>query len=203
MNQKVLPLLLPVLVAAVLLLPVQCRLCLAAEAGQKIVLEDTAKEPAGVVTPVQEEKSGLSTPMMIGIGAGVAVLAGVAIAVGSSGGGDDDNGSTATTPVVQEPETPPTSDQFVAAWNATASQSGSGLTYSGYYQLYQGGGLSYNLWVSDGEHFVGGGGWSLSGYTLTMHTDHGSTYVGTVPSGNNITSVTLNSNNGWTLTLSL
>lgn len=72
---------------------------------------------------------------------------------------------------------------------------------TGRYQLFQGGSLAYDLYVSDGEHLTGGGSWSLSEYTLTMHTDHGSTYVGDFEAGK-ITTVSLNSNSGWGLTLS-
>jgi hypothetical protein len=202
MKKRGLRVVLPILVTALLFMPIQLRLCLAAEATETetIVLKGRSKQ---VVAPVEKvESKGMSTPMLIGIGVGVAALAGGAIALGSGGGGSDDGGGSATAapaaPVVSQ--TPPTSDMVVSAWNAAASQQGSGLTYTGVYQLFQGGAVGYDILISDGEHLVGGGNWTLNGYTLTIRTDHGSRYVGNFQPGN-ITSVYLNANTGWSLHL--
>ncbi len=198
MNKRGLWIVLPILITGLFFLPIQLQLCLAAESTETIVLEGRGKQ---VVAPVDEvESEGLSTPMMIGIGVGVAALAGGAIALGSGSGGGDDDGNTAT-PAPAAPQAPPTSDMLVSAWNATANQPGSGLTYTGVYQLFQGGGLAYDIFISDGEHLVGGGNWTLNGYTLTIRTDHGSRYIGTLQPGN-VTSVSLNANTGWNLNLS-
>ena len=193
-------LLIAALVAAVFLMPIQLQFCQAAEVTGKNVSDAMgAQSVKGAESPQEiaaeeDDESGLSTPMMIGIGVGAAVLIGGAVALGSSGGGGDD----AITPA---PVTPPTSDELVSVWNAEGYQPGSGLTYSGTYSLYQGGSLAYDLNLSDGRHFVGGGNWSLNGYTLKMNTDHGSRYVGDFEPGN-ITTVSLNATTGWTLTLS-
>ncbi len=191
--------LLPVLLAAVLFMPVQLRLCLAAETVPVVKDVETTEtlEAVETVTPVgaeEEDASSLSTPVIIGIGVGAAVLIGVAVA---AGGGGSDSDSNSTVPVQT---TPPTSDQLVSSWSADAIQPGSGLTYYGTYQLYQGGSLSYDIYISDGEHFAGGGSWSISEYTLTIYTDHGSRYVGDFAPGN-INTVTMNSTTGWGLTL--
>jgi len=187
-DKKMIRLVLPLLITAMFVLPFQVKLCQAAGSAKQIVLEDTKKQP---VPAAEESESSLSTPLMIGIG--VAVLVGGAVAIGSSGGGGGDS-----TPAV--PQTPPTPDQLVAPWHAEGNQPGSGLTYSGTYHLYQGGGLGYDLRVSDGEHLVGGGSWRLDGYTLSLHTDHGSLYRGDFVPGN-ISTVSLNANTGWNLTL--
>jgi len=186
-DQKKMRLLLPLLIAGIFFLPVQLRLCQAANASEAIVLEETKKQPV----PSEESESALSTPLMIGIGA--AVLLGGAVALGSSGGGGGDSTPPAD-PI------PPTPDQLVAPWHAEGNQPGSGRTYSGTYHLYQGGSLGYDLHISDGDHLVGGGSWRLDGYTLSLHTDHGSLYRGDFVPGN-ITSVSLNANTGWNLVL--
>lgn len=136
-----------------------------------------------------------STNMMIGVGAGAALLigGGIALAGGGSGGGGSDASASASA-------VPPTPDQLVSAWHVEGSQVGSGLTYVGTFQLYQGGALGYDLMVSDGEHLVGGGGWSLYGYQLQMHTDHGSLYSGSFAPGN-ISSISMNANTQWTITM--
>ncbi|RUM40778.1 MAG: hypothetical protein DSY70_02845 [Desulfobulbus sp.] len=193
MNKRGLGVLFPILITVLFFMPIQLQLCMAAESSETIVLEGRGKQ---VVAPVDKvESEGMSTPMMIGIGVGVAALAGGAIALGSGGGGDS---SASAAPAASQ--TPPTSDMLVSAWNAAASQAGSGLTYTGVYQLFQGGAVGYDLLVSDGEHLVGGGNWSLNGFTLTIHTDHGSRYVGNLQPGN-LKSVSLVANTGWSLTL--
>jgi hypothetical protein len=188
-DKKIIRLVPTLLIMAMFVLPLQVNLCRAAGSAEVIVLEDTKKQP---VPSAEESESSLSIPLMIGIGAAVLVGGGVAIAVGSGGGGGD------STPDV--PQTPPTMDQLVAPWHAEGNQPGSGLTYSGTYHLYQGGSLGYDLQVSDGEHLVGGGSWRLDGYTLSLHTDHGSLYRGDFAPGN-ISTVSLNANTGWNLTL--
>jgi hypothetical protein len=132
----------------------------------------------------------MSTGMMIGIGAGAAVLLGVAIAAGGGGGSDSGGFSTV----------PPTAAMLTGRWNANGDQPGSGLTYTGFYTFYAGGSLGYDLNVSDGEHMVGGGSWSINGYELTVTTDHGSVYDGSFVPGLYST-VTLGSNVGWALVL--
>jgi hypothetical protein len=196
MKQKKLHVVLPVVVAALIILPLQLRVCIADEASETVVLKGKGKT---VVAPPEEVDSGMSTPMMIGIGVGVAALAGGAVALGSSSGGGDDGGA-APAPAVNQTDTPPAADQLVAAWDATANQPGSGLTYTGVYHLYQGGPVGYDILISDGEHLVGGGNWWLQGYTLTIITDHGSRYMGDFQPGN-INSVDLNATTGWNLHL--
>lgn len=189
-DQKRLWLLVPLLITGIFFLPVQLRICQAAEAAgtaEEVVLKETKKEP---VPSAEESESTLTTPLMIGIGA--AVLVGGAVALGSGGGGGD------STPSVDL--SPPTPDQLVGSWQASANQPGSGLTYTGTYQLFQGGALAYDLFVSDGEHLVGGGNWRLDVYTLSNHTDHGSLYRGDFTPGN-ISTLSLASNTGWSLTL--
>lgn len=155
------------------------------------VLDDSSKivkdEPG--TTPVEETH--LSTGAKVGIGVGAVALVGGIVALAGGGGG----GSSSTSS-----NNPPTADQLVDAWQANANQPGSGLTYIGTYQLYQGGSLSYSVNISDGEQFAGGGSWSLVDYALTVRTDHGSVYTGSFAPGN-ITSVDLNSNTGWNLYL--
>ena len=193
MTKKRIRVIFPLLITALLFMPIRATLCLAAESTNTVVLKGKSKQP---VAPAEKVESGMSTPLMIGIGVGVAALAGGAIALGSGGGGGDDGGAA---PKV-DPQTPPTSDMLVSAWKAAASQAGSGLTYTGVFHLFQGGGVAYDILVSDGEHLVGGGAWRLVGYALTIRTDHGSIYAGTLQPGN-LTSVSLSSNTGWSLTL--
>lgn len=187
-RNKITKLLVYLLVAVTVVLPTQGAFCHDVESTEKVVPEDTKKQE---VSSTKNDESSLSTPKLIGIGVGAAALIGGVAALGGGGGGGD--GDVAV-------QTPPTSDQLVSAWHAEGNQPGSGLTYSGTFQLYQNGGLAYNLYVSDGEHLVGGGSWRLNGYTLYIRTDHGSVYSGNVPSGN-VTSLSLNSNTGWNLTL--
>ncbi len=206
--KKLAPLLLPTLVVLISLLPVQVALCQSMTAVKKITassektvvkqtetssqVENEKEDTKRNVTPVAETEtteSSLSTGAIIGISAGAIALIGGAVAL--AGGGSD---SSPPAP------TPPTADQLVGPWRAAANQPGSGLTYTGTYQLFQGGGIAYNLYVSDGEHFIGGGSWRITEYTLYIHTDHGSHYVGTFVPGI-ITTVSLNADSGWTLTL--
>ncbi len=215
--KKMVPVFLPVLLMAIVLLPVQVALCQSTATVEKIeasttktivkpVKTDSVDQPAEQVLVKKESskkrvvsspetettESSLSTGAIIGISTGAVVLVGGAIALLSGGGSSDPP---------PPPPTPPTADQIVGAWNANASQAGSGLTYTGTYQLYQGGGVAYNIYISDGRHFVGGGSWKNVEYKLYVHTDHGSLYIGDFAPGN-INSVTLNASNGWTLTLS-
>ena len=194
--RKVMQRIVPILIVPVMLFLVQAQAHAAVDTSGQPVLQESKKE-----TPAPaEEESSLSKPLLIGLGA--AVLVGGAVALGSSGGGGGSD-NPAAPPAAPAQPTPISPDQLVSAWHAEGNQPGSGLTYSGTYQLYQGGGLGYNLYVSDGEHFVGGGGWRLNGNTLYMHTDHGgkgSIYTGNVPSGT-VTAISLNSDTGWNLTL--
>jgi len=197
-------LLLPLLVAMITLLPAQGTFCHAAEVANQTTADKTKIiKPSPSTKKMIEEKNvtaktetqavqetSLSTGMKIGIGAGVAaVVIGAAVAIGGGGGGGDD-------PAPQ----PPTADNLVSAWHAEGRQPGSGKSYSGTYHLYQGGSLGYDLHLSDGQHLVGGGSWTIDGYTLSIHTDHGSRYKGDFIPGN-ISVITLNANTGWTVTL--
>lgn len=206
-NKKTVLIFLPLLVAALSVLPAQVSLAQATEATKKVdtvttlkptehkkaVTEDETAEPQKPTSSVnetvaEEEEFSLSTGTMIAIGAGAAVLLGGAIALATD--------SSDPPP----PPTPPTAEQLVSPWHAEGNQPGSGLTYTGTYHLYQGGGLGYDLYVSNGQHLVGGGAWRIDHYTLYLHTDHGSLYKGEFAPGN-ITTVNLNSNTGWNLTL--
>lgn len=133
----------------------------------------------------------LTDPVVIGAGVGAVLLVGGAIALGSGGSSSSSDSSSTE---------PPTADSLVGAWQAGASQLGSGLTYTGTYQLFQGGGVAYDIYVSDGEHLVGGGSWRINEYQLSIHTDHGSLYQGSFTPGNYNT-VSLVANTYWTLTL--
>lgn len=152
------------------------------------VLEDESKKTKATTLPSPLKKTSLSTGAKVGIGVGAVVLVGGVIALAGGGGG----GSSA-------PATPPTADSLVSAWQATANQPGSGLTYTGTYHLYQGGAISYAIYVSDGQQLAGGGSWSIEEYQLTIRTEH-SVYSGSFAPGN-ISSVDLNSNTGWNLFL--
>lgn len=160
-----------------------------------ILNDDNKKIEVDPALPETKETT-LSTGAIVGISVGAVLLVGgiVALASGSGGSSGSDAGSSSSSE-------PLTANQLVDAWNATADQPGSGLTYTGTYQLYDGGSIAYNIYISDGEHLVGGGSWSLDGYKLSIHTDHGSLYSGSFSPGN-ITSVNLNSNTGWNLNLS-
>ncbi len=193
-----------ILVALVSSLPVLVTLCQAAEtikvihadpAKKLIVPTETIESSQPKETEKQTEKddaadSSLSTGMIISISAGAAILIGGAIALGASSGGE----GSPPTPV------PPTIDDLVGFWHGEGNQPGSGRTYTATYHLSQGGGISYNILVNDGSHLVGSGSWKIVEYTLSIHTDHGSRYIGNFTPGN-ITSITLNANNGWTLRL--
>ncbi len=193
-----------VLVLTTLLIPLHVSVCLA----ESTILTTQSKKKVSSNTPAAEtvkppvtqrtttttetgaETPAMSTGMMIGLGAGAAVLVGVAIAAGSGGGGSSSGFSTA----------PPTAAMLTGRWNANGEQPGSGLTYTGFYTFYAGGSLGYDLNVSDGEHMVGGGSWSNSGYELIVRTDHGSTYDGSFAPGL-YSNITLGSNVGWGLVL--
>lgn len=192
-NKKTVLILVPLLVAALSFLPAQTSLAQAAGATKKVdtvtTLKPTEHKKAVKADETAEEEGfSLSTGTMIAIGAGAAVLLGGAIALATD--------SSDPPP----PPTPPTAEQLVSPWHAEGNQPGSGLTYTGTYHLYQGGGLGYDLYVSNGQHLVGGGAWRINHYTLSLHTDHGSLYTGEFAPGN-INTVNLNSNTGWNLTL--
>lgn len=162
-----------------------------------ILNDDNKKIEVDTALPETKETT-LSTGAIVGISAGAVLLVGGIVALASGGGGSSGGGSGAGSSSSSEPLT---ANQLVDAWLATADQPGSGLTYTGTYQLYDGGSIAYNIYISDGEQFAGGGSWSLDGYKLSIHTDHGSLYSGSFSPGN-ITSVNLNSNTGWNLNLS-
>jgi hypothetical protein len=190
-NKRIVPIVVMVLVSLLSVLPVQITLCQAAEVAKKVETEkakESAEPKDAAETDDEADTPLLSTGMKIGIGVGAAVLLGGAMALGGGGGGDS------------APAVPPTADQLVSAWHAEANQPGSGLTYTGTYHLYQGGGLGYDIFISNGQHLVGGGAWRIEEYNLSLHTDHGSLYRGTF-APDNISSVSLNSNTGWVLTL--
>lgn len=158
------------------------------------VLDENSKTAKEDETLCGVEKTKLSRTAKVGIGVGAAVLVGGVVALAAGGGGSDGGGSSSSS------SQPPTAEHLVDAWQATADQPGSGLTYTGTYQLYNGGAISYAVYISDGQQFSGGGRWTLEGYRLTIRTDHGSVYSGTLEPGN-INTVDLNANTGWNLHL--
>lgn len=190
------------LVAMMALLPAQVSLCQASEVdtGEIVTLSaQTKKEPVDKnkkeVTKekkAESESSDNSSLMWVGIGAGALVVIGGAVALsgGGSGGGSD------PAPIV-----PPTADSLVYGWHAEGRQPGSGKTYTGTFHLYAGGNLGYDIQVSSGEHFVGGGSWSISGYRLEIRTDHGSFYRGDFRPAATYVSVDLGTSSGWNVTL--
>jgi hypothetical protein len=89
----------------------------------------------------------------------------------------------------------------VSAWHAAGEQPGSGRTYTGTYHLYDGGSIGYDINISSGEHYVGGGSWSINGYQLQINTDHGSHYGGSFSPGV-YTVIRMSANTQWLLTLS-
>ncbi len=210
MNNKTLAYLLtPLLVAVISLLPAQISLCQAATVEKNLPvelspdnkkvevaksLEETTSDKAGSEKGIDSDSSSMSTGMMVGLGVGAAVLLGGAIAIGSGGGGG--NSAPDPEPV---PDVPPTAAELVAPWHVEGHQPGSGLTYTGTYHLYDGGSLGYDLQISNGQHLVGGGRWSINGYNLQMQTDH-SRYSGDFVPGN-ITTIHMNSNTGWDTTM--
>ncbi len=158
--------------------------------------ENEKKKEAKTNTPetgsptiaTRKRKEELSSSTLLKIGGGTAIAAGlIALAAGGGGGGNS------------KPE-PLTADRFVSAWKANGDQPGSGRTYIGEYHLYSGGAISYAVNISSGEQFAGGGNWSLSGDQLTIRTDHGSIYSGSITPGD-YNMVNLNSNTGWNLHL--
>ncbi len=217
MNYRkiVLPVFVSLLVAVFSFLPVQISFCQAAAivTGSPPADGNTEKKSEvdtshAIVTDneesSEEDEQSLSKGMMIGIGAGAVVLVGVAIAAGSGGGS---GGSTAVSVPGTTPVTVPSSSaaapapaQLVAAWHAEGNQPGSGKTYTGTYHLFDGGSIGYNLYVSDGEHLVGGGSWRVNGFQLQIHTDHGSLYSGNFAPGN-YSYINMNANSQWNLTL--
>ena len=217
MNYRkiVLPVFIPLLAAVFAFIPVQISFCQAATivTGSPPVNGNTEKKSEvdtsrATVTDNEESSDGdgqpLSKGMMIGIGAGAAVLIGVAIAAGGGGGGGGDTAVSVpgTTPVAvpSSSAAPPIPAQLVAAWHAEGNQPGSGRTYTGTYHLFDGGAIGYDLYVSDGEHLVGGGSWRVNGYQLQIHTDHGSLYSGNFAPGN-YSHINMNANSQWNLTL--
>ncbi|HID70139.1 MAG TPA: hypothetical protein EYP35_06700 [Desulfobacterales bacterium] len=216
-NRKIVSPVFVLLLAAVFaFLPVQISLCQAATivtgsppADGNTEKKSEVKTSRATVTDSEESsekdaKGGLSKGMMIGVGAGAAVLIGVAIAAGGGGGGEDTGVSVpGTTPIDASSSSaaPPTPAQLVAAWHAEGNQPGSGRTYTGTYHLFDGGSIGYDLYVSSGEHLVGGGSWRVSDYQLQIHTDHGSLYSGNFAPGN-YSYINMNANTQWNLTLS-
>lgn len=206
-SKMVLRAVVSLLVLVSVFVPLQVSVCLAASSDAVLlpVFQEEApgKEEGGVdpfeevATPPEvpvpdEEEPFFSTGMKIGVGAAAAIALGVAV---SSGGG------SAASPAPVVPAVPPTADQLVDPWHVEGQQPGSGRSYTGTFHLYQGGALGYDLNLSDGVHLVGGGNWRLTEYLLQIYTDHGSLYSGSFVPGN-ITSVHLNANTGWTVTLS-
>lgn len=205
----------PMLVAAISLLPVQIPLCQAAAAPESVPVELSVEKNkvavekttgnATVLPKVETYDSSLSTGTWVGIGAGAVVLLGGAIALGSSGGGDDSNAATTTGTSGDtgggDSVTPPTAGQLVSAWHAAGEQPGSGRTYTGTYHLFDGGSIAYDINISSGEHYVGGGSWSINGYQLRINTDHGSHYGGSFSPGV-YTVIHMSADTQWLLTLS-
>lgn len=207
----------PMLVAAISLLPIQIPLCQAAAAPESVPVElpveknkvivDKTPDNAIVLPEVAKYDSSLSTGTWVGIGAGAVVLLGGAVALGSGGGGDDSSSVAATNGVTTgssggggDSVAPPTAGQLVSAWHGAGEQPGSGRTYTGTYHLYDGGSIGYDLNLSSGEHYVGGGSWRINGYQLQIHTDHGSLYSGSFSPGV-YTIIHMNANTQWNLTL--
>lgn len=160
--------------------------------------ETDTKAAAGTTGVHRIRKETISSSTLLKIGGGVAITAGL-IALAASGGGGSSHGSDNGSRTASSSE-PPLPDRFVSAWKATGDQPGSGRTYIGEFHLYPGGALSYALSVSNGEQLSGSGNWGLSGYQLTVRTDHGSIYSGYVTPGD-YNLVHLNSNTGWNLYL--
>lgn len=156
-------------------------------------VEEQIVDPEEVAEEVAEEvkegdTEGLSTWAKVGIGLGVALVAGVAIA---AGGGSDDPSF-------------PTQESMVGTWNAQAIRTDGSDSYTGSYTLYNGGVHTYDIFVaSDGERKRGNGNWSqpTETYSLSLRNDTGSLYQGEFASDNfsNITLIT--SDGRWKLTL--
>jgi hypothetical protein len=142
-----------------------------------------------------DSDANISQDVWLGIGAATAVVLGAVALNDSDSGGNE----VAAAPATPEP---PTADSLVAGWSVSGQQPGSGRSYFGTFYLYQGGGLGYQLSVSDGENLSGGGGWNLWEYTLQIKTDHGSTYQGVFTQGSDYNSIELTSDTAWVVTMS-
>lgn len=130
-----------------------------------------------------------STTTKVGIAVGAAAVVGIAIA---AGGGSSSSGDSASTE-------PPTSDQLVGAWTASASSVES-HSYTGTYQLYANSAESYDLLMNSGYRKTGGGRWVIDGYRLSLYNDTGTVYSGEFTPGN-YNEITLGTTVGWTLHL--
>lgn len=183
---------LPFLMAAILALPLAPISALATETKseevQVIKAEKTKVKPAEAdkaETPEVEAKEGMSTGMMVGIGAGAAALVVVAVAAGGSGGSSDSG--------------PPSAEQVVGVWHAEGVGHVQGKTYTGTYTINAGGTHTYNLVMTvtrtgAQENRVGNGRWYLNGAEFELHNDTGSVYKGTFTNKN---SVVVETTNGW------
>ena len=155
---------------------------------KKKSVEEKTEEETDKAESEDTEDEGMSTTTKIVIGAGTAVIIGAALALGGGGG------SSSPDPIL-----PPTVEQLVGSWSASAS-SVEHLSYTGTYTLYADATHSYDLHFNNGSRKVGRGRWDINGYRLSLHNDTGTTYSGEFAAGNIVT-VRLYTTVGWTLDL--
>lgn len=125
----------------------------------------------------------------------------VLVACGGSSNGSSTSGSGGISPQSSsDANVAPAEAVLLGFWDAAANQPGSGLTYTGIYNVLAGGRIQYDISISNGQHFVGSGSWDINGFKFRIHTDPGSLYVGDFIPGNYQT-ITMNANTGWNLAL--
>lgn len=133
-----------------------------------------------------EETTGLSTWSKVGIGAGVALVAAVAL-----GGGGGSDGSSSVR------------EELIGAWSARAVRTDGSDSYTGTYTLDRNGTHTYDIYVGKSGHKTGNGNWTQPAETLTLilNNDTGSVYQGDFPNEEFNTITLMTSDGRWRLNL--
>lgn len=148
---------------------------------------DDLGEKVEIPQSITESISNLSPWTKAGIGAGVILVAGIALSGGGSSGPSF-----------------PTEEKMVGTWNAQGVKTDGRDSYTGTYTLYNGGTHTYDIFVASfNERRTGNGTWyqAPETFSLVLKNDTGSLYQGDFVPGNLTTITLLTSDGRWRVTL--
>lgn len=158
------------------------------EQKKQVPQEDSENTPPAVKTSsVIDSFNELSPWTKAGIGAGVILVAGIALSGGGSSG-----------------PTYPNEERLVGVWNAQGVRTDGSNSYTGTFTLSAGGTHTYDIILAaNNERKTGRGTWynEPQTYSLILNNDSGSLYIGEFVPGN-LSTITLTTSDGrWQLTL--
>jgi hypothetical protein len=155
----------------------------------------TGATSAGMITAGAAATAGMSTAAIVGVGLGVAAVAGgTAVAVNAYKDNKDDNDNDSGEDLTEQ--------TITGNWNVTGTSIYDWSTRGPVY-FNENGSFTYDLTNTEPDGTIsnssGSGTWTLNGSNLTLNFDRGAVYTGTA-TGDSDAFVMVDNNIGWTLT---